>query len=55
MEREDGGVVKEKTGAEYYAETAGHLSRKLHRSSLHQMEAGERQNGRESYRQAMPG
>lgn len=49
------GVVKEKTGAKYYAETAGHLSRKVHRSSLRQMETGKRQNGRESYRQAMPG
>lgn len=49
------GDVKETTGAQYYAETVGGLSRKAHSSSLRQMETGKRQNRRELYRQAMPG
>lgn len=49
------GDVKETTGAKYYAEIVGGLSRKAHSSSPRQMETGKRRNGRELYRQAMPG
>lgn len=47
--------MTERTGAKYYAETAGGLLGKVRSISVLQMGTGKWQNGRELYRQAMRG
>lgn len=62
MEREERGpegMWRKRTGAKCYVETGGDLMGKVHTPSQFmnrlQMGTGKWQNGRELYRQAMPG
>lgn len=47
--------MKERTGAKHYAETGSDPLGKAQGLSVLQMGSGKSQNGRELYRQAMPG